>query len=261
VPSPSARSGPVDRGWFSTIDHTDHLITSRPVRWGMGDALLGLVLAQVAAFVGLILVIAIGRGTDDAAAFVDDLSLGTLVVLQAFLWVGYCGWALVASVTRGNGPVLDYGWRFSWHDVYQGLLVGVGAQLVAVPVIYLVLFQFIGERDVSEAARGLTDMAAGPLDVVLLVLIVAVGAPVIEELFFRGLLLRSIERRFGSRTAVIVSSVIFAAIHFQALQFPALFMFGLLAAWLTVRSGRLGPAIWAHVGFNAVTVAVLLAMS
>ena len=61
-----------------------------------------------------------------------------------------------------------------------------------------------------------------------------------------------------SRLALIVSAVVFAAGHFQPLQFPALFAFGLVAGILAQRSGRLGPAIWAHVGFNATTTIALL---
>ena len=206
-------------------------------------------------FAGTVLVLIIA-GSDDGDR--GDLSVGLLVALQAFLWIGYVGVALVVSRRQGQGPVRDYGWRFQRSDWYQGLLLGVGLQILAVPLIYLVVFQFIGERDVSEAARELTDLATSPLDAVILVLVIAIGAPLVEELFFRGLLLRSLQRWLGSGPAIVVSSLVFAGVHLQALQFPALFMFGLVAAWLTVRSGRLGPAIWAHVGFNAVTVVALL---
>lgn len=231
------------------------------MRWGIGDSVLGLVIAQAAAIIGgAVILVSFGYVSDGELAL-DEVSLGMLTVLQAFLWIGYGGWPLLISRMKGNGPVADFGWKFRRSDLYQGLLVGAGLQLFAVPALYLFLFLFIGEQDVSEAARGLTDMAAGPVDVVLLILIVVVGAPVVEELFFRGLLLRSVERRFGPWPAIIVSSLVFAAVHFQLLQFPALALFGLLAGWLTIRSGRLGPAIWAHVGFNGVTVAILLTIS
>jgi membrane protease YdiL (CAAX protease family) len=47
-------------------------------------------------------------------------------------------------------------------------------------------------------------------------------------------------------------------VHFQALQFPALTIIGLLLGWLTLRHGRLGPAIWAHIAFNGVATVGLL---
>ena len=56
----------------------------------------------------------------------------------------------------------------------------------------------------------------------------------------------------------MISSVAFGAAHIEPLQFPALFLFGLVAALLTTRTGRLGPSICAHIAFNAFTVIALL---
>jgi membrane protease YdiL (CAAX protease family) len=52
--------------------------------------------------------------------------------------------------------------------------------------------------------------------------------------------------------------VVFGLAHFQGIQLPALLLFGGVAALLAVRTGRLGPAILCHVGFNAWTVFQLL---
>lgn len=233
-------------------------MVSHPVGWGIGHALGGLAIAYFTLILGTTLVVLAFGGRRDGELVLDQ-SMGLTVALQAFLWVGYVGTTLLVSRRMGQGPRRDYGWRFAPRDWYQGLLVGVGLQLLAVPAIYLILFQFIEQRDVSEAARDLVDQAVTPIDVVLLVLIVAIGAPIVEELFFRGLLLRAIQRRFGPTPALISSSVVFGVIHFQLLQLPALLMFGLVAGWVTLRTGRLGPAIWIHVGFNSTTVAILLA--
>jgi membrane protease YdiL (CAAX protease family) len=48
-------------------------------------------------------------------------------------------------------------------------------------------------------------------------------------------------------------------VHFEPYDLPALIGFGAIAAVLTVRTGRLGPAIWAHVAFNITAVVGLLA--
>nr|MBA3303816.1 CPBP family intramembrane metalloprotease [Acidimicrobiia bacterium] len=111
---------------------------------------------------------------------------------------------------------------------------------------------------VGETAEELTGEASGAFGVALLVLMVAVIAPLLEELFYRGLWLRAIERRFGRVVAVVGSSVLFGAAHLQPFDFPALAGFGAIAAVLTVRSGRLGPALWAHVAFNLTAVISLL---
>ena len=58
----------------------------------------------------------------------------------------------------------------------------------------------------------------------------------------------------------MISSAVFAAIHFQPLQFPGLMVFGLVAGTLVARTGRAGPAVWAHIGFNS-TAALSLYLS
>ena len=227
-----------------------------PVRWGLGDAWLGLLIGNAAAVIaGAVILSVTGyAGTDS-----DELPLGIIAVLQVPLWAGYLTMPLVAAYHKGNGLVADFGFRMRALDVPGGLAIGVVAQLVLVPLVYVPIFWLIGQRDVSADARALTDRATDPFGVALLILIVVIGAPIVEELFFRGLLLRSAERRWGKVWAVVVSSLIFGAVHLQPLQFPALVAVGVVFALLAVRTGRLGPSIFAHMGFNAVAVISLLA--
>ncbi|MDP1805773.1 MAG: CPBP family intramembrane metalloprotease, partial [Acidimicrobiales bacterium] len=77
---------------------------------------------------------------------------------------------------------------------------------------------------------------------------------VVEEIFYRGLVLRAAARRFGTRWAVFGSSAIFGVSQFELVQFPGLFAFGVVLALLAVRTGRLGASIAAHVAFNGVAV-------
>ena len=58
--------------------------------------------------------------------------------------------------------------------------------------------------------------------------------------------------------SAIIASAIFSIVHFQWILLPALFGVGLLFNILYERTGRLAPAIWAHAGFNGVTLINLL---
>ncbi len=126
---------------------------------------------------------------------------------------------------------------------------------MTLPVLW---FTDADQADLEAPARELTDKAQGG-GVLLLVLVVAVMAPLAEEVFFRGMLQRTLARALPIWPAMVVTSLLFAVSHFQLLQLPALAAFGLVLSVLTHRSGRLGPAIWAHVGFNATTLVALLA--
>ena len=106
--------------------------------------------------------------------------------------------------------------------------------------------------------RRVTDSAHGG-GFIALTIVVVVGAPVVEELFFRGLVLRSLQRRFGDTWAVVGSAVVFGVAHFEPLQLPALVALGVILGVMAVSTKRLGPSIFAHAGFNLVTMIALAA--
>ena len=123
-----------------------------------------------------------------------------------------------------------------------------------VPLLYRLLSVVIDTSDgVASRPRSSPTGPTGSASLLLVVLVV-VGAPIIEELFFRGLLLRSIQARWSDWLALVASSILFGLAHFQLLQLPALVMFGLVAGYCAQRTGRLGMSICAHAGFNGTTV-------
>ncbi len=205
-----------------------------------------------------------GAAAGDAAmrvvtgqARVRRLGLGALALLQIPLWVGLLAPSWWGR-REGLDPVRHGAWGMRRWDPVLGVVSGVVLQLVIVPALYVPLFRLAGDLDVEAPARSLVGRAAGPVDVALLVFITVVGAPVIEEFFFRGLLQGALRELTGPWPAVVVSSLVFGASHFQLIQFPALVVVGLVHALWRERTGRLGPAVWSHAAFNAVTVVVLL---
>lgn len=217
-------------------------------RLRVADAVVGYLLAVVLSSIGLSIALGVG---------LDEDGLGTMLAGQVGFWFGLVGVVVVAVRARTSGSVREVlAVRATWRDVAVGLPLGLVLQLVVLPLLYLPLRALVDDLDVEGPARELLDKGSGAA-LALLVLSVVLVAPVVEELFFRGLLLRSMEERWGTKVGVIGSSVIFGATHFQLIQFPALALAGLLFAVLAVRAGRLGPAIAAHAGFNAATVVVL----
>ena len=219
--------------------------------WGLRHVFFGLLLAEAAV---LAVVLAFGSGSLEGEF--DDLSLEMIAVLQAVLWLGTLGVPAWLVWVRGVSWS-ELGWGFRRRDTVSGLLIGIGIQVVAVPLLYLPLILLVDDLDIAEPARDLVDKASGA-GVALLVLVVVVGAPVVEEVFYRGLTLRALEGRMRPAFALAVSSLLFAVIHFQVTQFPALLLFGLVAGRLAQKDGRIGRAIWAHIGFNATTIILLL---
>ena len=179
-------------------------------------------------------------------------------LMQLPLWLGLGAIPIWFAMKRGKGVVADLGLRFRRIDLPIGLAIGVACQLLLVPLIYFVLSKIIGVKDVSAAARELTDRASSPISVILLFLIVGIGAPIAEEIYFRGMAQSIFGRRLRPHWAILAAAAFFAATHLQPLQFPALLAFGVVLGVLRWRFGRLGPSIWAHVGFNVVAAASLV---
>jgi CAAX protease family protein len=226
-----------------------------PVRWGLGDALIGFVVSVVGSFITA----SIAVSASGADSF-DKLPLGWLAVAQLGLWVGLLGVPWLAAKYKGQGMREDFGLRATWGDLPTGFLAGLLGQWIIVPLVYLPLRIFVDfdANDISGPAREITDRAAGPVGVILLVLIVGIGAPIVEEIFYRGLLQRSMIRRFGPVGGIALTSILFGVAHFEPLQFAALALAGALFGTLAYRTGRLGPSIVAHMVFNLTAVIALL---
>jgi membrane protease YdiL (CAAX protease family) len=218
------------------------------VRWGLGDAVVGLVGSFLASNIVYAAVAPPNRN--------ETVGFGGFAVVQVVLWLGLIGAVVYASTAKGTGSLRrDFGLTFRLpYDALVGLGIGVLAQLL-VGLMYLP-FRHLIHEDLDKTAQDLAKHTSAGTFVVL-VLMLAVIAPLVEELFFRGLLLRAFQRRLDDRWAIGLSAVIFAAFHFEVVQFPALFLVGVLLGILAVRTGRLGPGIFVHIAFNAAVVVFL----
>lgn len=172
--------------------------------------------------------------------------------------------AVVAIIARRRPPWrVTLRWSMAPSDSV-GLLIGGGLQIgLALFTAFLVEFVLRRElptQEVVEAAAG----AATTLDWAVVFLAVVVAGPVAEELVFRGVALRALERR-GKRTAVYGSAALFALVHLfdprAVYAVPFFFVLGVILGNEVMRTGRLGRAITIHAGFNLVTMLALLAAS
>lgn len=187
------------------------------------------------------------------------LTVGELSVAAVLSWAAFAVALYLVSVRVGTGDLLaDY--RVAVRPVdLLALPAGVAAQLVLIPVLYWPLQQawpdtFSDER-LEERAVELVDRASGG-SVVLLVAVVAIGAPIFEELVYRGLLQRSLCATLGRWIGLVVAAAWFSVIHLAPVEFPGLFVAGLVFGAALVLTDRLGPSILAHAAFNATGLAL-----
>jgi membrane protease YdiL (CAAX protease family) len=225
----------------------------------VGPGLPGLVAALLGALVGLGLSIAVVVVLDALDRPGDDTE--AMVLSQLGLWSGLVGACIWVSWRRGTGSIFrDFDFRFRWADLGYGAAGAVAGRLVSAAFAAPLPVSARRLRDLDRSAFG--DQTPW----LVLVVITCVGAPLIEELFFRGLLQTRLVGRLGVVPGIAVASVLFGAAHMINWQGVDTFVYawaivggGLVLGIIRHVTGRLGPAIVAHAIFNGIAM-VLIAL-
>lgn len=221
-----------------------------------------LVTAVVGLLVGYVVVVALTAigaeitGTKGGASALARASVPPVWYITVGLVGLWCGFATAAYfVTRSGGRL---GLALArWDSLY--VFLGIALQL-ALLLAYLPVHLKGGTNAVNRDLGG----GSGWLLVIPAIMTI-VGAPVIEELFFRGVLLRALlvlcrtsTPVLGAAVAIAIDGALFGVAHLGSgdlwVQLPGLAALGAVLAFLAVKTGRLGPSIVTHASFNAVVV-------
>ncbi|MBI1752956.1 MAG: CPBP family intramembrane metalloprotease [Acidobacteria bacterium] len=76
------------------------------------------------------------------------------------------------------------------------------------------------------------------------------GAPLSEEILFRGYGLARIRELGGRRRALFLTALVFSLLHGHWFRLPGTFLLGLFFGWLVLRTGSLWPAFIGHFTVN-----------
>lgn len=181
----------------------------------------------------------------DVDELVDQLLANTMTytMISGLLTI-----AIVIAVYRlRRKPMADA----LWLRGVDGPTLLTGAALA--PALYLIVggaLSLLPEawlESYNEASAGID---SGTLTGVLAV---AVVAPVVEELIFRGLMLNRLSRVMPGWLAAVLSSAAFGVCHGHPVWFAYAFVLGAFFAFLDLRAQSILPSILGHVAFNAIS--------
>lgn len=150
----------------------------------------------------------------------------------------------------------------------QGVLISVVFFMVAFPFVNFVadwnasvqIPTIMGEwmkgkeTNASELTQLFLDMPSWGLlvfNLIMIALLPAIG----EELIFRGVIQRGIQKQFGNpHLAIWVSAALFSAIHLQFFGFVPRLLMGVAMGYLLLWSGNLWYPIIAHLANNSLSI-------
>lgn len=184
-----------------------------------------------------------------------------IVLSYAVVWLPLIGACVYASLIAGSrSPIRDFAIRFTWVDALFGLGLGLIARAFAS------ILEIAAYGRMSGLGVTFGETVYDGWWVFGTVIAPVLVAPVVEEVFFRGMLQRSfrsaLENRWPGRMAVVLSVLasagLFALLHLTETANPTaatvlglstLFL-GLSTATLAAFTGRIGGSVVAHVTFN-----------
>ncbi|HTW08093.1 MAG TPA: CPBP family intramembrane glutamic endopeptidase, partial [Acidimicrobiales bacterium] len=225
-------------------------IPARAALWVVPGALIALVLSGIGGGIGIAV-------TGSAKSAATDL------LSEAGLWVAMFATAWFVSVRYGWRSLRrDYGLALKGQDLGWGLLTAMGAMVV----VEAVVLAFSGTRFAGSNDQILTQQEGHGLSLAVVALLVAVGAPFFEELFFRGFLRTALQARFGPHGAVWLQGAVFGLAHTGEASSAwgnvsvvlAMCCVGVVLGYAAKMSGRLGPGMVAHCLFNLIAVVSVL---
>ncbi|MFV1970609.1 MAG: lysostaphin resistance A-like protein [Acidimicrobiia bacterium] len=214
----------------------------------------------VAFFTGAIGSVFVAAGVVAAGADpLDPLPFSLIFGAQA---VFSFGMVVFLSRSRGSGSLAaDVGLIVKpsdWWAVFAGMGLQVAIGILTAPIIVW----FWPDGPPTQGVASIAGSSEALPEQLAVLAAVAVGAPIIEEIIFRGMLLSVLRRSLSKWPAILISAAIFSSIHLldpnARAVIPGLFLLGIVLAWVALRRGDLSLAITMHSGINLLAAITIL---
>lgn len=211
--------------------------------WGAGAALLGFLLALVVGiFLGLPGLLFGQKGNT------NDLSTLGNVVLQLGTALGFLLVPFGTAWSHGARTPREAARQLGLRRFKPSALKWMALAVLAYLAIGALAGLFVEpkQEDIAEAF--------GPLPVQIV--LIAIVAPVSEEVCFRGMLFGGLRRRMPRLVAALVAGVVFGALHAASglSAVPVLSVFGVILCLLYEKTGSVVPGILLHMLNNCVAL-------
>ncbi|MDE6181451.1 MAG: CPBP family intramembrane metalloprotease [Phocaeicola sp.] len=142
--------------------------------------------------------------------------------------------------------------KASWTEVPARTI------LLSIPFIMAAMFVFNIASELAKLPNLMEDTFMGMSRNLFGILSIAIMAPLVEELLFRGAIEGHLLKSGKSpRNAILLSSLIFGIIHINPAQVPFAFCIGLVFGWLYYRTGSVVPGMIGHFLNNAIATVIM----
>ena len=139
----------------------------------------------------------------------------------------------------------------------SGKTIGLSIPLILAGMIFINLCsEFLGLPDMmQDTFRAMSRNVFG-------IISIAIMAPLVEELLFRGAIQGHLQRK-GMKPlyAILIASAVFGIVHMNPIQIPFAFAIGLIFGWLYYRTGSVVPGMIGHFINNSIATIQMALLS
>ena len=167
-----------------------------------------------------------------------------LMVTLMFLW----------RVYKKKLATLGFSTKNAAMNIYYGVLgyVGVIPIVLIIGVVIYVILNIFKIEPPPQPIVGLFLAEDNFALILISSLIASVFGPIIEEIFFRGVMYNAIKRKLGIFWSILITSVLFSFLHTHAatyflVGFVPIAILGAFLAYLYEKTGSLIPSITLHI--------------
>jgi uncharacterized protein len=198
-------------------------------------------------------------------ALVDfDWPLVVYVLILATLGYGpSVMWCRYVSQHWGSDSLrTDIGLAPRWADLGWGPVIWLAALAAQIAMAAVIVGLGV---PISNNTDGITDLQTDRTYVVSIVITAVIAAPIVEEMVFRGVVLRGLRSTTPAVLAIVLQGVLFGCAHVDPVRGRGNIGLVLVLSGVGITFGaaafllrRIGPTIVAHAIFNGVVLLIVL---
>ncbi|POY35588.1 hypothetical protein C3K47_14425 [Solitalea longa] len=175
-----------------------------------------------------------------------------LIIVMYFTDSEPKAWLMSANYLLLHTGIIILYCRADWRKTFdKTFFLYPKASMTTILIIILATITSIIATDPLHAFLSLPDFAGTATKEMLETpvvgfLTICIAAPILEEIIFRGIILKGLLENYSAQKAIFSSAFIFGLIHFNPVQSIGAFVLGLLMGWLYYRTNDLRLTILVH---------------
>lgn len=182
-----------------------------------------------------------------AGKFSTWMNIITLIIINVMFFVG------VIRITKHKIAIFN-------NITVVGILLAIGCSVL----FFLLLDNFLDPivdkifpKSAVEYQETLAVLRQSPTTTFIRV---CLFAPITEELLMRGYVFTGLQNKYGTLSALLITTILFAILHFNFAQTLSAFIGGLIIGLLYIKTNSLFCCMLAHVLYNSISHVTIMAV-